>query len=107
MLYDLKKEGMIKKYGEETPIRVASIQKRRIATLMERYNVDHPSKIESVKIKKIETSRKHFNTDYSFQAKVVKEKIYQSHIKSGDWLPDDQISPFMIYYTHIHTKLQY
>ena len=64
MSYDLKKDGMIKKYGEETPIRVESIQKRRIATLIERYNVDHPSKIESVKNQKIKTQILHFGDLY-------------------------------------------
>lgn len=61
---DLMESSMLKKYGDESPIRVKSINDQRIKTLMERYNVDHPSKIESVKQQKIDTQILHFGDLY-------------------------------------------
>lgn len=59
--YELKKCGMMNKYGESNPAFVKDIQLRKKKTLMDRYGVDHPSKIPSVKQKKIDTQIRHFN----------------------------------------------
>jgi len=61
---NLKRQGMIKKYGVEYALQFKEIQEKIKETLLNRYNVDHPSKISLVKDKKTQTQILHFGDLY-------------------------------------------
>ena len=80
-IIDRVQQGMLKKYGEKSPLKVPEIKAQQQATNIERYGAPTPAQNEDVQ-KKIElTNIDRYGTPSPLQNEEIKQRITETNIK--------------------------
>ena len=80
-LVDRVQEGMIKKYGQKTPLNVPELYEKKCNTSLKKYGVKAASQNEGVKDKIKNTNIKVYGVSTPFKNYVVKQKIVKKNLE--------------------------